>query len=109
MKPYYITIFFLALIQPQVGWLLLPAFPVALAASKKDAGEEVFVLAFLAGILVDLFTGTVLGPASVFLLFEAFLIGRLGGQLRNSVRLTVVVALILGIIFQAIFRDWLRI
>lgn len=108
MKPYYIAIFFLAILQPQVGFILLPAIPVALAASKKDVGEEVFVLAFLAGILVDLFSGTTLGPTSVWLLFEAFLVERLGGQLRNSVRLTVVVALIVGILFQVMVRDWLR-
>lgn len=109
MKAYYLAVFVLAILQPQSGWFLLPTIPVALAASKKENDESVFLLAFLAGILIDLFVGTLLGTTAIFLLFEALLIERLGSFFRNSLRLTLLVGLLFGFLFQVIFRGWLRI
>lgn len=108
MKAYYFSIVFLAILQPQVGGFLLLTIPVALASSKKDSDESVFVLSFLAGILVDLFAGTSLGVTSIFLIFEAVFLQRLAAQFRSSLRMTLFAAIVLGIIFQVIFRNWLR-
>jgi cell shape-determining protein MreD len=108
MKGYYFSVIFLSILQPQISGFLLVTIPVALASSKKESDESVFILAFLAGLLVDLFAGTSLGITSIFLLFEAVLVQRLAAQFRNSLRMTLFVAGLLGIIFQVIFRNWFR-
>ncbi len=103
MKRYYFAVIFLALVQPQVSWFLLPAFPVALASIRKEGGgSEVFFLAFFAGLLVDFFGGTILGTASIFLLLESIVLERVRGRLRTSLGLAIFIGLVCSILFKVV-------
>lgn len=108
MKRYYLLAVVLSLIQPQIGWVFLPAILVAFFVARKENGAAAFVFAFLTGIFADMFGGTSLGSASIFLLCETLVVQKLGASFRSSVRVTLLVGIVSAILFQALVRNWLR-
>lgn len=73
MLIYYLVAIILVFLQTVIAWPFLPVVVVLLAASKQRS-EDVYVLAFLVGILSDLMLGRNLGTTAVFLLLAAVLI-----------------------------------
>ena len=108
MKLYYFLAVILSLIQPQIGWVFLPAILVAFFVARRETDDAAFVFAFTTGVLADLFGGTNLGSASVWLLVEALVVQKLGASFRSSVRLTLLVGIVSAVLFQLIVRSWLR-